>query len=88
MEIKTVKVSNKGQISIPINIRELAGINKGDELLIVENNGKILLEKFDLLTNKFKDDFMDILKVSENSLAEVWDNDKDEIWNSYIKSEK
>ena len=40
MEIKTVKVTDKGQISIPTSIRELAGISKGDELIIVISDGE------------------------------------------------
>lgn len=85
MEIKTVKMSDKGQISIPTSIRELVGINKGDELIIVEDKGKILIEKADNFGEKIKDDFKDIIKISENSLNEVWDNNEDEIWNSYLK---
>ncbi|MEK6856621.1 MAG: AbrB/MazE/SpoVT family DNA-binding domain-containing protein [Nanoarchaeota archaeon] len=82
MIIKTVKVSGKGQIAIPLNIRKISGINKGDNLIIIQENGKILIEK---MSEKIKDDFSDILKLSEISLKEVWDNESDEIWNQYIK---
>ena len=34
MAIKTVKVSDKGQIAIPQSIRENMGIEKGDELIL------------------------------------------------------
>ena len=43
--IKTIKVSDKGQISIPQNFRESLGIVKGDDLTIFQINGKILIEK-------------------------------------------
>ena len=32
-----------------------------------------------------KDDFKDIICFNEESLKEVWDNKKDEIWDSYLK---
>lgn len=83
--MKTIRVSDKGQIAIPREIREKLGIDKGDELVIVENNNKLLIEKAPNVSNKIMDDFKDILAITENSLKEVWDNPEDDIWNSYIK---
>ncbi|MCA9459225.1 MAG: AbrB/MazE/SpoVT family DNA-binding domain-containing protein [Nanoarchaeota archaeon] len=87
MITKTIKVTNKGQISIPNSIREVVGINKGDELLIIEYNGKILIEKVEIIAEKIKDSFSDFNKIGEESLKEVWDNDSDKIWDSYLKNE-
>ena len=61
MEIKTVRVSEKGQIAIPISMRENIGIEQGDELLLVETEGKILVEKANKVSQSMKDDFEDIL---------------------------
>lgn len=85
MEIKTVRVSEKGQIAIPISMRENIGIEQGDELLLVESEGKILIEKADKVSQSMKDDFEDILKYNEDSLKEVWDNKEDDIWASYLR---
>ena len=85
MEIKTVRVSEKGQIAIPISMRENVGIEQGDELLLVETEGKILIEKADRVSQSMKDDFKDILKYNEDSLKEVWDNKEDDIWASYLR---
>ena len=85
MIMKTVKVSDKGQIAIPREIREQTGIKKGDELVIVQSNGKILLEKSQKVSTKMKDDFKDLLKFSEKALRSVWGNKQDDIWNSYLK---
>ena len=85
MIIKTIKVSDKGQIAIPQDIREQTGIDKGDELVMVESEGKILIQKSQKITKKMKDDFKDILKFTENSLGKVWNNKKDDIWNEYLK---
>jgi len=83
--IKTVRVSDKGQIAIPQSIREILGIKYGDELILLNINGKILLEKSSKTEEKIKDSFKDILKFSEQSLKSVWNNKEDEIWSSYLK---
>ena len=85
MEIKTVRVSENGHIAIPISMRENIGIEQGDELLLVETGGKILVEKADKISQSMKDDFEDILKYNEDSLKEVWDNKEDDIWASYLR---
>lgn len=85
MEIKTVKVSEKGQIAIPVSIRNKIGIGEGDELLLFESDGKILLEKSSKFSKSIEDNFEDILKYNEDSLKEVWDNKEDDIWVSYLR---
>ena len=85
MLIKTIRVSEKGQIAIPREIRERMDISQGDELIIVQNDSKLLIEKAKKISNKIKDDFKDILSHSEKSLKEIWDNPEDEIWSEYLK---
>ena len=79
METSIVKVTGKGQISIPVDIRKSAGISDGDELLIIRENGTILIKKVE------KDDFKDLLKPSERVARKLWDNKEDEIWDNYLK---
>lgn len=86
--MKTIKVSEKGQIAIPQAVRDSLGINQGDELVMIQIDNKILLEKSQKIEQKLQDDFKDILKFSEQSLKEVWDNPEDEIWNSYLKKKR
>ena len=81
--MKIIKVSDKGQISIPKSIRELVKIKEGDELILFEVDGKILIEKSD----KFEENFKDINRLVEKSLESVWNNKEDDIWNSYIKND-
>lgn len=83
--MKTIRVSEKGQIAIPIEMRERLGIKKGDELIIVRDKGKMLIEKARKVAEEIKDNFGDIKAFTEHSLKEVWDNSEDEIWSSYIK---
>ena len=75
METKIIKVTDKGQISLPIGIREALRIKKGDELLITKTDDVVVIK------NVKKDDFSDLLKHSEKVAKELWDNKEDEVWN-------
>jgi len=76
METKIVKVTDKGQISLPIGIRESVGIKKGDELIVVKSGRTIVMEKLK------ESNFMDLLKHSEKVAKKLWSNKEDDIWDS------
>ena len=44
-QIKTVKISDKGQISIPKDIREELNLKEGETLILITDGEKIILEK-------------------------------------------
>lgn len=76
METKIIKITDKGQISIPVEIRRAVGISEGDELVVVHSNGRICMEK--VKTSNFRD----LLKHSEKVAEKLWSNKEDEIWDS------
>ncbi|WP_288007939.1 AbrB/MazE/SpoVT family DNA-binding domain-containing protein [Thermofilum sp.] len=43
-----VKVTRKGQVTIPLPVRKDLGIKEGDTLAVWEEDGKVILEKIDL----------------------------------------
>ena len=69
MKTGIIKVTDKGQISLPIKMRKLLGINKGDDLIIINNNDSMIIKKIK------DDDFSDLLKLSEISLGKIWHNE-------------
>jgi AbrB family looped-hinge helix DNA binding protein len=75
--LKTIKVSEKGQIAIPREIRISLGIKKGDSLILAAKNKKLLIQK---ATNIEKEIEADLLKFSEKTAKKLWDNKEDEIW--------
>jgi AbrB family looped-hinge helix DNA binding protein len=79
METKIIKVTNKGQICLPVVIRDSLNISEGDELILTRMNDSIILKKIK------QDDFKDLLIHSEKSLKKIWDNKEDEIWGAYLK---
>lgn len=54
VQIDTTKISSKGQIVIPSNMR--GDFKEGDTLLIIKENGTLLLKKANDLDEKFKED--------------------------------
>jgi AbrB family looped-hinge helix DNA binding protein len=84
MIVKTVKVSDKGQIAIPSEMREETGISQGDELILVQEGKKILIEPVGKVHKQIKNDFSDLLKLSEKSLMNLWDNEADKVWDKYL----
>lgn len=82
--LKTVNVSEKGQIAIPKEIQELLGIKKGDRLVITAKNKKILIQKATNIEKHIEDDFSDLLVYSESSLGRLWNNKKDDVWEKYL----
>ena len=76
MEAKIIKVTDKGQISLPVRIRNSMDIEKGDKLLVIQNNDSIIIRKVK------ENDFSDLLKHSEKVAKKLWDNKEDEVWNN------
>ena len=76
MEIKIIKVTDKGQISLPVGIRESLKIKQGDELFITKNEDTIVIKKIK------REDFNYLLKHSEKVAKKLWDNKEDEVWDN------
>ena len=69
MQIDTTKMSSRGQVVIPLNLRK--GINEGDKLIVIRKDDEIILKK----------SINDLALLSEESFAETWLNDKeDKAW--------
>ena len=69
MIIDTTKMSSRGQVVIPLDLRK--GINEGDKLIIIRKDDEIILKK----------SIPETALMSERSLAETWLNkEEDEIW--------
>jgi AbrB family looped-hinge helix DNA binding protein len=54
MDIALAKMSSKGQIVIPSNMRKDIGI--GDEFLIIKDDDRFILKKISSITSSFKED--------------------------------
>jgi AbrB family looped-hinge helix DNA binding protein len=86
LTFKKVKVSDKGQISLPVEIQREAGIKKGDELLLIRKGEKIVLEKPRRIVEVLEDEFADLQDISEGSLRRLWLSKKEDVWDRYLKA--
>lgn len=80
IKIKTVKVSDKGQIAIPSDVRKDMGIKKGEELLLIKKGDTLLLEKSSTASKILEGKFNFMLKHAEKVAQKLWNNKEDEIW--------
>ena len=85
MELKTIKLSEKGQISIPKEIRKGMHLKKGDKLVLMAKGEQLILQKADLFLKKIgiEEELIGTMLISEETLKKDWDNKYDERWNKY-----
>ena len=81
-ELRTVTVSEKGQVAIPIDIRRRLNIRKGQTLVLQVSEDKLLIAKSDEVSKKMREDFRYLLALSQGSARRLWENDRDAIWDS------
>ena len=81
--IKTLRVSPKGQISIPKEARKALGIKTGEQLIMLVRSNQILLEKSTNLLKKLDShvEGIETMLASEEVLKKDWGNEYDERWN-------
>lgn len=76
MEVKIVKVTDRGQISLPVGMRESMQIGEGDHLIMTQSSDSIIMKKIK------REDFSDLLRHSEKVAKKLWDNKEDEVWDN------
>lgn len=47
--MEVAKISSKGQITVPIAVRKALNLKEGDQILIIEENGRFYLENAAML---------------------------------------
>ena len=68
MEFEIVKLSSKGQVVIPSELRN--GFNEGDKLLIIRNGDKIIIERASEIDEKLKED-LEFAKRTEDAWKDI-----------------
>ena len=87
MEIITT--SSRGQLVIPENVRRKYKIKEGTRFILIEQGERIILEKEDkinkILIRDRELEEKGWATIAEDSLKEVWDNEKDDkAWIKYL----
>ena len=69
MQIDTTKMSSRGQVVIPLDMRK--DIKEGDKLIVIRRENEIIIRR----------SVSDLALLSEESFAETWLSDKeDKAW--------
>lgn len=66
--INVTRVSSKGQIVIPANMRE--DLKEGDELLIIKDENRFIVKKAENITDEMRED-LEFAKRTEEALNRI-----------------
>lgn len=80
MLVKTVKVTAKGQMSLPAEALRSLNARKGTEFLLVQEGDRILLTKASAVGKRLVDDLGGWEALGASAFRDVWDNDADAVW--------
>ncbi len=78
IEVKTAKVTSKGQIAIPKDMREMEGFEEGEKIAILAYDDHIELRPMKSLKKLMKGSVATAI-LSEKSLAKDWDNKEEDV---------
>lgn len=77
-EIRTVRITRKGQISIPSAVRARAGFKEGTPINVIAYDDRVELRP---MKKEKMSDAMICAIMSEEALAKTWDTpEEDEAW--------
>ena len=84
--MELAKITMRGQITIPVEIRKKLGVRDGDKVVFVEENGRIIMENAGLLALReaqeaFKgeaerigiDNEQDVVNLVKDVRREMWE---------------
>jgi AbrB family looped-hinge helix DNA binding protein len=81
--MRTATITDKGQIAIPKDMREIDGFEEGDKVAIITYNDHIELRPLEQVRKKldFTKEGIQTAVLSERSLAKIWlTKEEDEAW--------
>jgi hypothetical protein len=79
MQIRTVKASPKGQFTIPRDL--FSAMGGPQELVLIQDGHRLLVLPAHEVAQGVVDELEGWHHLATPALADVWDNDADEVWN-------
>jgi antitoxin PrlF len=83
------RISSKGQVTIPKNIRQLLNLNEGDRVAFIEENGKVVITKASLIAmHELQEALSQEAKqkgITEQDLLNDLERIREEMWNERKK---
>ena len=84
MYAKSVQITGKGQLVVPMEIRSSMGLEKGSKLIIIQSGEDILLKKPESFEAFVDEKFPGLKAATERVFGKVWEGEEDSLWESYI----
>jgi len=75
-----VRVSGKGQIVIPKEVRVRHRLGRGTDLVHLESGDALVLRKRADVEGILTDEFAPLLRATEDPLRDLWDNSENHVW--------
>ena len=79
--VHVVRVSSKGQIVIPKEVRRRHRLGRDTDLVLLESGDALVLRKKADVEGILRDEFGSLLRASEEVLVDLWENSEDDVWN-------
>ena len=76
MEVGVIKMSSKGQIVIPQDIREDVNFNESDKLIVYSINGQVILKK--AIDDKTRTSIEQVFKIFDSKNLQITPEEIDE----------
>ena len=75
---KLVRVQEKGQVTLPTEVREKLGLKKGDLVAVIETDEGVLISPQEIVATKALDRIGELLKEKGVSLEEIIESGRQE----------
>lgn len=82
MLVRTVKLSSRGRITLPVDALRALNADKGTEFLLLQEGDRIVLVKAEEAGRAIVDDQVGWAAFAAPAFEELWANEDDEIWDS------
>src|SRR3989344_152758 len=75
---KLVRVQEKGQVTLPTEVREKLGLKKGDLVAVIETDEGVLISPQEIVATKALDRIGELLKEKGVSLEEIIESGREQ----------
>lgn len=83
MIVKTVTVSSKGQVSLPVAALRAMGVEKGTELLLVQEAGRLVLVKASDAGQRVVDELGGWESLATGAFEDTWAGPENDVWDHF-----
>lgn len=80
MLVRSVRVTDKGQVSLPVDALRSMNVRKGTDLILIQEGDRIVLVKASGVGKLVLDDLGGWEALAGPAFEDLWSNPDDEVW--------